>query len=211
MTYPIPLEVVELGARLSRRPLAPQPGRRAAVLVLLAPPESAAETASNLVFIEKTRHLRFHAGQIAFPGGSIEPDDHGPVAAALREANEEAGIDPESVSVLGLLPEGAITHSGFAVSSVLGWWGDPGPLTVGDRGEIAATHVISVPDLLEPDHRLTWLHPRGMTGPGFRVGDLFIWGFTAKVLDTMFTLAGWARPWDPRRTEPIPERFLPPN
>ena len=61
--------------------------------------------------------------------------------------------------------------------------------------------------LLEPANRLTWTHPAGFTGPGFVVGDLFVWGFTAYLLDGLFDLAGWTVPWDATRVEEIPHRF----
>ena len=53
----------------------------------------------------------------------------------------------------------------------------------------------------------TWTHPAGFSGPGFVVGDLFIWGFTAYLLDGLFDLAGWTADWDRGRVAEIPERF----
>jgi 8-oxo-dGTP pyrophosphatase MutT (NUDIX family) len=204
MSQPIPEPVVALGARLPRDIAVGQPvGRRAAVLI----PLFGAADDLRMVFIEKTGELRFHAGQVAFPGGSLEPDDSGPISAALREAREEAGIDPDTVTVLGLLPEMTIPFSGFAVTCVLGWWGHPAELSTHDPGEIAAVHTLAVNDLVNPANRMTWQHPNGATGPGFQVEDLFIWGFTAMTLDRLFNFAGWSRGWDPTRVVPIPKRF----
>ena len=56
--------------------------------------------------------------------------------------------------------------------------------------------------------RLTWRLPMGHRGPAFAVEDLFIWGFTGHLLDGLIALAGWEQPWDTRRTELVPERFL---
>ncbi len=182
----------------------PGGGRPAAVLILLARPDRDYE----IVFVEKNADLRNHAGQIAFPGGTMEPDEHDPVAAALREAEEEAGIDPASVEVLGALPKAHIRRSGFDVTSVIGWWRAPRPLAPGDPFEIQAVHRISVPSLLDPANRLTWELPNGYRGPAFVIGELFIWGFTAYLLDALFDLLGWTLPWDETVTAPIPPRFF---
>ena len=215
--------------------------------------------ALRLVFVEKTAYSREHAGQIAFPGGSVEPGDRDRVATALREAYEETGIEAATVVPLGELPSSAtlISRGGHEVTPVVGWWNGRGPeegrigglspygrdgltpygrtpyergpyerglherglheapyglapyeLMPHDTGEIAAVHTIGVDALLDPANRLTWVHPSGFSGPGFVIDDLFIWGFTAKILDTTFALAGWNRPWDVRRRSAIPARFL---
>jgi hypothetical protein len=77
-----------------------------------------------------------------------------------------------------------------------------------DLGEIAAVHQVSVASLLDPANRGTWVHPGGFSGPVFLLGDLYIWGFTAYLLDGMFDLLGWTLPWDEARTSEIPPRFL---
>ena len=120
----------------------------------------------------------------------------------------EVGVDPSAVTVLGVLPAAHIPRSGFDVTSVVGWWGDPEPLVPVDLGEIAAVHQVSVASLLDPANRGTWVHPRGFSGPVFLLGDLYIWGFTAYLLDGMFDLLGWTLPWDETRTSEIPKRFL---
>ena len=62
--------------------------------------------------------------------------------------------------------------------------------------------------LFDPANRVTWTHPAGFSGPGFLVGELFVWGFTAYLLDGLFDLAGWTVPWDGNRVADIPERFM---
>lgn len=207
---PVPAELLAARARLAEpgvlalataRP--PQGKRAAAVLILL----SEGERGYQLVLVEKRAELRTHAGQMAFPGGGIESDDASPIAAALREAAEEAGI-VDGVEVLGVLPAAHIPRSGFDVTSVVAWWTNPQPLAVVDTEELSAVHVVDVDDLLDPDHRSTWVLPVGFEGPAFEVGDLYIWGFTAYLLDELFDLLGWTRPWPRERHTEIPPRFL---
>lgn len=182
----------------------PAGGRPAAVLILLCH----GAHGYDLVLVEKRPELRHHAGQLAFPGGSMEPGDADAVVAALREAEEEVGVRSSDVAVLGILPPAHIRRSGFDVTSVVGWWTNPGPLSVVDTGELAAVHRVPVSALLDAANRDTWRHPRGFTGPGFWIGDLYVWGFTAYVLDGLFELLGWALPWDATRISEIPARFL---
>lgn len=183
----------------------PGGGRPAAVLILLSrrPGDD-----YEIVFVEKHADLRNHAGQIAFPGGTMEPGEGDPVTAALREAEEEAGIAPSTVEVLGALPKAHIWRSGFDVTSVIGWWREPRPLAPADPVEIQAVHSLAVADLLDPAHRFSWELPNGHRGPAFVVDELFIWGFTAYLLDGMFDLLGWTLPWDEAVTVPIPPRFF---
>lgn len=179
-------------------------GRPAAVLIALAEHPGG----TQIVLVEKDARLRTHAGQVAFPGGAIEPFDATPIDGALREAEEEVGLPPDEVQVLGVLPPARVRASNFDVTAVVGRWPSPRDLVPVDVREIAAVHSVAVDVLLDPANRLTWTHPSGFTGPGFVVGDLFVWGFTAYLLDGLFDLAGWTRPWRRERLAEIPERFL---
>ncbi len=175
--------------------------REAAVMVLLT-------GEPDVVLIERSLTLRKHAGQIAFPGGAIDPGDAGPVEAALRETYEEIGLDPGDVTILGRLPSARIPVSRFHVHGVVGQWSGAAVLRP-DPTEVASVLRVRVDDLVEPANRTTWRHPpSGRTGPGFWCGELYVWGFTAYVLDAVLSAGGWTKPWDARRVIDVPGRFL---
>ena len=114
--------------------------RRSAVLMLFGPDPSGGE---DVVLTERAHTLRAHPGQVSFPGGGIDPEDDGSVGAALREAEEEVGLDPSGVHVLATFPEVYLSPSQHAVTPVLGWWPRPVPVGVVDRGEVE--RVLRVP------------------------------------------------------------------
>jgi len=175
-------------------------GRSSAVLVLFG----AGPSGPDLLFIQKNEGLRRHAGQPAFPGGKIEDTDDGPVAAALREAAEETGLDPGGVDVLATLPELFIARTEFRVTPVLAWWREPSAVYPVDIGEIAAVERISVADLADPANRLMLRYPNGHGGLAFRMGSMLIWGFTALLTDRLLALGGWERPWDATTVRELP-------
>jgi 8-oxo-dGTP pyrophosphatase MutT (NUDIX family) len=189
-------------------PLALRPppggGRPAAVLILFGDGPGG----PDLLLVQRSPWLRRHAGQPAFPGGAIDESDGGPVAAALREAAEEARVDPAGVQVLAVLPELFIVRSGFTVTPVLAWWRDPAPVEPGDPAEITAVARVRVADLADPANRLTVRYPTGPGGPAFRVPGMFVWGFTAMVVDRLLAIGGWERPWDAGVVEDLPPEIL---
>jgi 8-oxo-dGTP pyrophosphatase MutT (NUDIX family) len=166
--------------------------RSSAVLVLFG--EGA--DGPDVLLIERSRDLAHHPGQAAFPGGAIEADDDGPAGAALREAVEETGLDPAGVDVAAVLPPLWLSASGNIVTPVIGWWREPSAVAAADPGEVAAVARVPVAGLADPANRCTVRYPSGRSGPAFEVGDLFVWGFTAAILDVLLTAGGWARPWD---------------
>ena len=175
-------------------------GRKSAVLILFAD----GPDGPDLLLIQRGRWLRQHAGQPAFPGGAIDESDAGPVSAALREAAEEAGVNPAGVQVLAVLPELFIARSGFSVTPVLAWWRQPGPVGPGDLMEVTAVARVRVSELADPANRLTIRHPSGGAGPAFRAGGMLVWGFTGMLVDRLLALGGWERPWDAGRVAELP-------
>ena len=175
-------------------------GRAGAVLILFA----MGEAGPDVLLIERAHDMRSHAGQMAFPGGAVDPEDADEVAAALREAVEETGLDPRGVQVFASLPALFLPPSGFVVTPVLGWWHTPSPVRAVDPREVASVHRVPVADLLAPANRLRVRHPSGWVGAAFRVGDLLVWGFTAGLLDRLLRLAGWEEPWGDAAPEDLP-------
>jgi 8-oxo-dGTP pyrophosphatase MutT (NUDIX family) len=185
--------------------LRPRPGGRpAAVLILFG----SGAKGPDLLLVQRGPRLRKHAGQPAFPGGAIDESDGGPVQAALREAAEEARVDPAGVQVLAVLPEMFIWRSGFTVTPVLAWWRRPAPVGPGDPVEVAAVARVAVADLADPAHRLSIRLPSGAAGPAFRVAGMLVWGFTAMLVDRLLALGGWEVPWDAGRAEELPAELL---
>ena len=179
-------------------------GRQSAVLILFGEGEHGPE----LLLMERASSLRSHAGQPSFPGGALDPEagdpqGEGPLRAALREAEEETGLDPSGVQLFGVLPKLYIPVSGFVVTPVLGWWREPSPVGVVDPNETARVFTVPVADLTHPDNRATAVHPSGFRGPAFTVESALVWGFTAGVIDRLLHFAGWERPWDREKRVPL--------
>lgn len=179
-------------------------GRQSAVLVLFGEGERGPE----LLLMERAGSLRSHAGQPSFPGGSLDPEDgdpqtDGPLRAALREAEEETGLDPRGVQPFAVLPRLFIPVSDFVVTPVLGWWRTPTPVGAVDPNETARVFTVPVADLTDPANRATAVHPSGHHGPAFLVESALVWGFTAGVIDRILHFAGWERPWDRGKQVPL--------
>ncbi|MDN5585246.1 MAG: CoA pyrophosphatase [Brevibacterium sp.] len=156
----------------------------------------------DIVLLQRANTLRNHPGQVAFPGGGRDSGDDSLVAAALREAQEEAGIVPSTVDVLGQMDPLYIPVSKFQVAPVIGYWAQPGAVRVMDKSESYSVYRISVADLVAPANRGTFARPDlKITTPAFDVGVLKVWGFTAGILDFALDHLGWAEEWD--RDEPI--------
>lgn len=183
--------------------------RPAAVLVLFGvldsvPARSSGPVARDLdvLLLRRAATLGSHPGQIAFPGGRLEASDDGPIAAALREAAEETGLDPLGIEPLGTLPPMTVPVSRHRVTPVPAWWTRPSEVAAVNHDESVDVFRVPVADLLDPRNRANTAHTLGARtyrSPAFTVGGRLIWGFTALVLSRMFDELGWAEPWDGSR------------
>lgn len=166
---------------------APYPPRPAAVLVpLLQYPDRL-----NVLLTHRAWHLQAHAGQIAFPGGSIEPGDAGPIAAALREACEEIGLPEERTEVLGTLPK-YLTASHFEVTPVIGLIRAPIELQL-DAAEVEDVFEVPLSFLMDPRHHQRHLaEHQGSRRTVYTIvykdasRERLIWGTTAAILRNLY-------------------------
>lgn len=195
-------QITDLDPRRLSRLLPPDDGsgRPSAVLVAF----TRWRAADCVVLLRRSDRLRAHPGQVAFPGGASEPGDGDPVATALREAHEEAGIEAADVDVVCSLPTLWIPVSDFVVTPVVGWWRRPDRLRA-DGSEMLHAALVPLTELAEPANRFTVVAASGWRGPGFEVAGMFVWGFTAGLLDRLLAFGGWERPWRPdARVLPAP-------
>jgi 8-oxo-dGTP pyrophosphatase MutT (NUDIX family) len=193
----------------------PPPGhtRRSAVLILFGAVDRSIDPdgGPEVLLTERARTLRAHAGQVAFPGGLVEPGESD-AEAALREAAEETGVDPAGIDVIGVLPTVYLPVSDYSVAPVLGFWHSPSAASPLDAAEVARAEPVPVAELADPVRRFRVVHPSGFTGPGFWAREFFVWGFTAGLLDRVLALAGWELPWDNERVvhlERVGHRLVP--
>jgi 8-oxo-dGTP pyrophosphatase MutT (NUDIX family) len=157
----------------------PEQLRRAAVLV----PVVSREGDLSVLLTRRTAHLHDHAGQISFPGGRAEPHDPTAAATALRETEEETGIAPAHVEVLGELSE-YVTVTGYRVTPVVGLVRAPFELRP-DSFEVAEVFEVPLPFLLDPaNHQRNAVAVAGYRRHYYAVPyrGYYIWGATAGML-----------------------------
>jgi 8-oxo-dGTP pyrophosphatase MutT (NUDIX family) len=162
----------------------------------------------DVLLIQRSTRGRRHAGQPAFPGGGVDPEDGGPIPAALREAEEETGLDPRGVHVLCTLPELYLTYSDNRVTPVVAWWREPSAVHAASPDEVDSVERVPIAELVDPVNRVMLRHPSGMAGPAFKVRGMLVWGFTAMVLDSVLRAGGLEQPWDPSQVEELPPEVL---
>jgi 8-oxo-dGTP pyrophosphatase MutT (NUDIX family) len=180
--------------RLGARRLPPPDGARPASVLILFGDET--DHGPDVLLMERASTLRDHAGQVAFPGGGADPGDADAVATALREAEEETGLDPSGVVPLVVMRELYVPPSGYSVTPVIAYWARPVAVHAVDPAETAAVVRVPLAELADSEHRIRVRHPSGYTGPAFTVAGLLVWGFTGGLLSALLDLGGWARPWD---------------
>ncbi len=182
--------------------------RRGAVLIRFADLDG--DGRGELLLTERAHHMRSHPGQVSFPGGTIDAGETA-VEAAVREAEEEVGLDPAEIEVFGELPELWLPPSNFAVTPILGYWRHRGEVSVVSPDEVHAIHHVAIDDLLDPAHRINVRHPSGWLGPGFLIGperDVILWGFTAGIIARLFDFVGWSSEWDTDQVRDLPDHML---
>ncbi len=160
-----------------------QARRQAAVLVPIVHREPEATVLLTL----RTSHLRTHAGQIAFPGGAIDPEDAGPQECALREAQEEIGLDPAYVEAVALGPD-YVTGSGFLIVPVLAML-TPGFQLSLNPHEVVEAFEVPLGFLMDPaNHRKASRPWEGSIRHYFEMpfGNRHIWGITAGILRVIY-------------------------
>ena len=163
----------------------------------------------DVLLIRRADGLRQHPGEIAFPGGGVEPQDESIMATALREAEEETGLDATGVEILGSLPAIHLPVSNHLVTPVIGWWHLPSEVAA-DHSESVEVFRAPIAEMLDPEARYTSVLRRTDVthrGSAFvlseRLGGHTVWGFTGILLATLFDELGWTVPWDRGREIPI--------
>ena len=173
--------------------------RAAAVLLPIFPAESGS---LKLCLIRRTQTMRNHAGQIAFPGGGFEDADEELVRTAVRETQEELGIHPTSLQILGTLDE-VWVPSGYRLTPFVGWM-DHLPDLTPNPVEVAEVMCAELNDLMNPKNFREELLQRANYQHRMVAFDIPggpIWGATARVLFRFLQLAfGWraddVQPWE---------------
>jgi 8-oxo-dGTP pyrophosphatase MutT (NUDIX family) len=158
-----------------------EPPRPASVLVPVV-----AHAALTVLLTQRTDGLSTHAGQIAFPGGKVEPEDADAVATALREAREEIGLDPGFIEPLGFL-DSYRSSTGFHIMPLVALvW--PGFTLTLDPSEVADAFEVPLSFLMDPRHHQQ--HSREWRGRrryyyAMPYGQRYIWGATAGMIKNM--------------------------
>jgi 8-oxo-dGTP pyrophosphatase MutT (NUDIX family) len=167
-------------AHLPVRPAAPKP---AAVLV----PVVADDDEPAIILTERATGLRSHSGQIAFPGGQIDDADASPLDAALREAEEEIGLERRHVESIGYL-DGYLSSSGYLVVPCVALVSPARTLRL-NAHEVAAAFEVPLGFLMdEANHQLQSREWQGLTRHFYAMpfGERYIWGVTAGILRNMY-------------------------
>jgi len=168
-----------LGAHVPNR-ITWQGGVPSAVLVPILPHPDG----HQLLLGRRGEHLASHRGQMCFPGGRLEPDDPDLVTCALREAQEEVGIEAREVVVLGQLDD-HVTTTGYRITPVVGLLRQDRTITPTSE-ELVSVHRITLEELVR---RTTWSREAVHQGASMRiVQDVFhvdghrVWGATARII-----------------------------
>ena len=158
-----------------------KPLKPAAVLILVINHPAA----PTVLFTQRTAHLTDHAGQISFPGGRVETEDRDPFHTALREAEEETGVDASRIEIIGTIPQ-YTTGTGYLITPVVGWMEPPveyrpDPTEVEECFEVPLSFLIDI-----NNHHLETAMYKGRMRSYYALpyGRRYIWGATAGMLVT---------------------------
>ncbi|MCG8353015.1 MAG: CoA pyrophosphatase [Chloroflexales bacterium] len=171
--------------RLGRQ-MEPGPGiipREAAALLLLY----LQDDELWLPLTVRSAALPLHRGEVSLPGGGIDPEDDGPIGAALREAYEELGIAPEGVEILGILTPFYIPPSNFRLAPVVGFAANP-PVLRPNPTEVEAAFSVSLQRLMDPatvEVEQWTLRGMNLNVPFFALNGHKVWGATALLLSEL--------------------------
>lgn len=205
-----------------RPPTEPQPTYRQAAVLALFVPQSRYPAASeeptagrcsaraldvtdpsgvDIFLVQRSPHLSHHPGQIALPGGGIDLGET-PEAAAVRETEEETGVQRQSIEVIGSLGEIAVPVSGNIVTPVIGWSDNASTSNTWDTSEVLHPLRVNVGELLDPANRAS-VELAHFRSAGFRLPTGWVWGFTGNLLAYIFDELRWTIPWDESLTHTI--------
>ncbi|KAJ0391307.1 hypothetical protein ATCC90586_010912 [Pythium insidiosum] len=153
--------------------------RRASVVI----PLCMFDGVPSILFTVRSLSVGKHKGEVCFPGGMVDADDSSIEATCLREMNEEVGLSPDAVQVLGILRcdwASVTSITGIAVTPVVGYIGEMSDRSlVINEAEVDSLFTVSLKDLVEPRN---WIRRPNAT-PVFTAGPHVIWGLTAYLLD----------------------------
>ncbi len=143
-----------------------------------------------VLFIKRSDRVMTHQGQVAFPGGRSDPEDADILTTALREAQEEVGLRPETVEVLGRLTSAATMTSNYFVTPFVGVIGVPTDLRA-DEHEVAEIFSVPIAVLRDPRFRgrFTWeRNGSPQDYPAILYGEQPIWGLTLRIIEELLEL-----------------------